>query len=49
MMMGFGGVPPRRPVQQQPDVLLDSNPDFQLPGMRGAAAGRGRGGYPPGL
>ncbi|KUI61993.1 pH-response regulator protein palI/prr-5 [Cytospora mali] len=48
-MMGFGGVPARRPVPQQHDVVLDNNPDFQLPGMRGAGASRGRGGYPPGL
>lgn len=49
MMMGFGGVPPRRPVQQKPDILLDTNPDFQLPAKRGGGVGRGRGGFPPGM
>lgn len=51
---GYGGnydygapMPVRRPVprQQEPtDLLLNSNPDFQLPGGRGkAATGMGRG------
>ena len=33
------GVPGRRPVQQQRDVLFNSNPDFEVPG--GARSGRG--------
>ena len=37
--MGMGGVPNRRPVQQQRDMLL-TNPDFELPGP----ARRGRAG-----
>lgn len=38
---GYGAPMPRRPVpqqQQQTDMLLNSNPDFMLPGGRG---GRG--------
>lgn len=41
---GYGApVPNRRPVNapQRNDILLNSNPDFQLPGGRG-----GRGGFP---
>ena len=43
---GPGFMPNRRPVnppQQQRDMLLNSNPDFQLPGGRGGPRG-GRGG-----
>ena len=36
---GMGGVPNRRPVQQQRDVLM-TNPDFEIPGV-----GAGRGGF----
>lgn len=45
----YQGIPPRRPVppQQVNNVLLDNNPDFQLPGARGL--GRGGGGYPTGF
>jgi len=53
---GYGGPMPNRrptnpPQQQQRDLLLNSNPDFQLPtgrGRGGAPAGRGRipGGIP---
>jgi hypothetical protein len=53
---GYGGPMPNRrptnpPQQQQRDLLLNSNPDFQLPGGRGGrggAAARGRipGGIP---
>ncbi|KAG4431926.1 hypothetical protein IFR05_012596 [Cadophora sp. M221] len=39
---GYAPMPTRRPAPQQNDILLNSNPDFQLPG------GRGRGGYPRG-
>lgn len=52
---GYGQQVPRRPVQQRQDLLLNSNPDFQLPGNRGASpAGRGGGmvpgsAYPTGL
>lgn len=36
---------PRRPVPQQNDILLNSNPDFMLPGGRGRGFPRGgRGG-----
>lgn len=35
----MGGVPNRRPVRQQRDVLM-TNPDFEIPGV-----GSGRGGY----
>ena len=35
---------PRRPVQQQQDVLLDSNPDFNIPGAAPRGPIRGRGG-----
>ncbi|KAL8832734.1 MAG: hypothetical protein Q9191_000071 [Dirinaria sp. TL-2023a] len=48
--MGMGGVPNRRPAQQQRDVLL-ANPDFELPsGGRGGRGGfrGGRGGRLPG-
>ncbi|TPX14446.1 uncharacterized protein E0L32_005410 [Thyridium curvatum] len=31
LMPGYGGPPPRRPVNRS-DVLLNNNPDFQLPG-----------------
>lgn len=43
-MMGAGGVPNRKPIGQQRDVLLTSNPDFELPiqGGRPGAAGGGR-------
>jgi hypothetical protein len=37
---------PRRPVPQQQDILLNTNPDFQLPGSRGGRGG-GRGGRGP--
>ena len=43
---GYGApMPARRPVpQQRTDLLLNSNPDFELPGGRGRAAlGMGRG------
>jgi len=45
---GQHGAPmPRRPVQaqtqQRNDMLLNSNPDFQLPGGRGGRGGPGRG------
>ncbi|KAF4626691.1 hypothetical protein G7Y89_g11466 [Cudoniella acicularis] len=46
---GYGPpMPNRRPVnppQQQTDLLLNSNPDFMLPGARGGRGGRGG---PPG-
>lgn len=46
---GMGmGIPERRPVPQPQNMLLDSNPDFQLPGSRGAGRSRGGGLYPPG-
>lgn len=32
---GYAPMPTRRPVAQQQDMLLNSNPDFQLPGGRG--------------
>lgn len=41
---GHAPMPTRRPVQQQQDLLLNSNPDFQLPGKRGGRGGFGRGG-----
>ncbi|KAL8706913.1 MAG: hypothetical protein Q9201_000073 [Fulgogasparrea decipioides] len=43
--MGMGGVPHRRPVGQPPhqrDVLLNSNPDFELPIQGGRAGAGGR-------
>ncbi|CAG8978347.1 hypothetical protein HYALB_00005934 [Hymenoscyphus albidus] len=44
----YGGPMPNRgppPQQQREDLLLNSNPDFMLPGSRGGGArGRGRGG-----
>lgn len=41
--IGMSGVPNRRPVQQQRDMLL-ANPDFELPsGGRGGRGGYGRG------
>ncbi|KAM0248163.1 hypothetical protein ACHAQJ_009554 [Trichoderma viride] len=43
---GFGASPPRRPVQQRHDMILD-NPDFKLPGGRSTAAGKRR--LPPGM
>ncbi|KAH6705506.1 hypothetical protein VD0002_g6677 [Verticillium dahliae] len=44
-MPGYGGQPmPRRaPQPRQQDVLLNNNPDFQLPGARGANTNRGPG------
>ncbi|KAG5979520.1 hypothetical protein E4U55_005079 [Claviceps digitariae] len=45
------GIPPRRPVpmkQQRQDVLLNNNPDFQLPGSRGQAPNRAGPGMIPG-
>ncbi|KAL7796471.1 SUR7/PalI family domain-containing protein [Trichoderma ceciliae] len=42
---GGYGSPPRRPVQQRHDMILD-NPDFKLPGSRSTAAAKRRG---PGL
>lgn len=47
-MGGYPGMPARRPVPQLNNVLLDNNPDFQLPGARGRGP-RGGGAYPPGL
>lgn len=51
-MAGYQGVPPRKPAPQLNNVLLDNNPDFQLPGARGRG-GPPRGGaalgYPAGL
>lgn len=43
----YQGMPPRRPVPPPNNILLDSNPDFQLPGSRGV--GRGGGAFPTGL
>jgi hypothetical protein len=43
---GYGASPPRRPVQQRRDMILD-NPDFALPGGRSTAAGKRR--LPPGM
>ncbi|KAI4143834.1 MAG: hypothetical protein L6R39_004428 [Caloplaca ligustica] len=43
--MGMGGVPNRKPIGEQRDVLLATNPDFELPiqGSRpGTAGGGGR-------
>lgn len=45
------GPPARRPVQmkqQRQDVLLNNNPDFQLPGARGQGPNRGILGMIPG-
>ena len=46
--MGVGGVPNRRPIQpamqQQRDLLLASNPDFEVPSMAGGRGGRNGGG-----
>lgn len=49
---GYAPMPNRRPVPPQNDILLNSNPDFQLSGGRGGAGGmrggmRGRGMTPP--
>ncbi|KAI4165251.1 MAG: hypothetical protein LQ342_001119 [Letrouitia transgressa] len=44
--MSMGGIPNRRPVVQQRDLLLSSNPDFELPIQgpgRGERMGVGRG------
>lgn len=46
-MGGYPGMP-RRPTPQMNHVLLDNNPDFQLPGSR-ARGPRGPGNYPPGM
>ncbi|KAI4192142.1 MAG: hypothetical protein LQ346_004459 [Caloplaca aetnensis] len=43
--LGTGGVPNRKPIGQQRDALLSSNPDFELPiqgGRPGAPGGRPR-------
>lgn len=47
--LGMGGVPNRRP-QHQADMVLGSNPDFELPRMAMGAGGRmgGGGGRAPG-
>ncbi|KAK0729684.1 hypothetical protein B0H67DRAFT_5048 [Lasiosphaeris hirsuta] len=42
-----GNVIPRRPVNRTADILLDSNPDFELPGRTAPSRKRGGGGYPP--
>jgi hypothetical protein len=42
---GHAPMPNRRPLPQQQDILLNSNPDFQLPG-RGGRGGGGRGPSP---
>lgn len=52
MMRGYPGMPPRKPAPQLNNVLLDNNPDFQLPGARGRGprgGGGGGGAYLPGL
>ncbi|KAI9050438.1 hypothetical protein LZ554_005602 [Drepanopeziza brunnea f. sp. 'monogermtubi'] len=42
---GYAPMPTRRPAPQRNDLLLNSNPDFQLPGNRGGRRGGfGRGG-----
>lgn len=53
---GLGGIPNRRPGQQtrgsrDRDVLLTSNPDFEVPGrgMRVGGGGGGRGGRGMGM
>ncbi|KAM0322727.1 hypothetical protein ACHAQA_009318 [Verticillium albo-atrum] len=45
-MPGYGGqpIPRRAPQPRQQDMLLNSNPDFQLPGARGPNPNRGPGG-----
>lgn len=48
---GYGPPMPnqnRRPPPQRNDILLNSNPDFQLPGGRGGRNGGGRGRMPGG-
>jgi hypothetical protein len=40
-----GSMPMRKPVQRDRDVILENNPDFELPGARGRG---GRGGRAPG-
>ena len=55
--MGMGGVPNRRPVggppaqQRERDVLLNSNPDFELPiqGRGGRLRAGSRGQREPGM
>lgn len=54
--IGMGGVPNRKPMGQQRDVLLASNPDFKLPiqgSQPGTAGGRpraaSRGQWQPGM
>ncbi|CZT04683.1 hypothetical protein WAI453_007742 [Rhynchosporium graminicola] len=42
---GYAPMPTRRPAPQQNDILLNSNPDFSLPGGRGRG-GVSRGGRP---
>lgn len=37
-------IPPRRPVNRNEVNILNSNPDFQIPGRRGGAANTARGG-----
>ncbi|KAF2970647.1 hypothetical protein GQX73_g2867 [Xylaria multiplex] len=41
-------MPPRRPVNRNDVNILNSNPDFQLPGRRGASTSPARGGGPGG-
>ncbi|KAH8589060.1 SUR7/PalI family-domain-containing protein [Bisporella sp. PMI_857] len=43
----YAPMPQRRPAPQRDDILLNSNPDFQLPSGRGGRGG-GRGGRMPG-
>lgn len=50
----MGAMMPNRRPQQQSDILLQANPDFELPGGNGGGgggggAGRGRGGRGPGI
>lgn len=44
---GYAPMPQRRPVPQQQDILLNSNPDFQIPGRGGRGNGRGGRGQGP--
>ncbi len=45
--LGRLGVPSKRPVQQQRNMLLDSNPEFGLPGGRARAGSRTQGAIVP--
>lgn len=48
LMPGFSGPSQRRPMPNRNDVLLNNNPDFELPGLGGGPRGGGNNNRGPG-